>query len=203
MEAVGHAYKRAVYAIEFSDNSVYVGLTYDYRARFQGHIIKKSSNPLVEKKKKTKRYRWVEFNKWLDLEEAQKEENRIKTKYIKSGWNILNRAKTGKGSGSLGSARIIWTDTKIAECASLCKTPGEFKLKFPSAYRRVIMQKKELIPRIYRHMSQGKKPNGYWLIKENCRNAAAKFKKRSHFKEKYARAYHVSRENGWLKEFFQ
>ena len=203
MESVGHAYKRAVYAIEFSDKSVYIGITFDYHERYRQHIKNKSSNHRVEKRKKTKKHKWVEFGKWFDLEKAQEEEMRIIKKYINNGWEVLNLAKTGKGSGSLGSSRLIWTDDKIAECALLCNTPNEFKKRFPSAYRRLIMQKKELIPVIYEHMSQGKKPKGYWIRKVNCKKAAAKFKKRSHFSKKYPRAYHVSRKNDWLKEFFQ
>lgn len=50
-----------------------------------------------------------------------------------------------------------------------------------------------------------RKPRGYWDSYENCYNAAKECKIKSEFIEKYGRAYIVSVQNGWIKDytFFQ
>ena len=39
MKIIGNIKKRCIYAIEFSDNNVYVGLSYNYEKRFLEHLI--------------------------------------------------------------------------------------------------------------------------------------------------------------------
>lgn len=43
MKIIGNLYKRCIYSIEFSDKSVYVGLTYNYENRIVEHITDKGS----------------------------------------------------------------------------------------------------------------------------------------------------------------
>lgn len=46
-----------------------------------------------------------------------------------------------------------------------------------------------------------RKPRGYWDSYENCYNAAKECKIKSEFIEKYGRAYIVSVQNGWIKDY--
>lgn len=46
-----------------------------------------------------------------------------------------------------------------------------------------------------------RKPSGFWN-KENCLEAALKCKTRTEFRTLYSRAWSVSKENGWLEDFY-
>jgi predicted GIY-YIG superfamily endonuclease len=200
METVGHKYKRAAYAIEFSDKTVYVGIAFDYKERKRSHINKKSHNKHVEAKKQILKFKWVEFGKWLSVDKAQIEELRIINQYIKKGWKVLNIAKTGLGSSSLGSNQLRFTEKEIYRVAKLCKTASEMKKRFPGAYRRAC--KLGILNKIQSHMVRRYKPSGYWKIKSNCLAAARLCVKRSHYKERFPNAYVWALKEGWLEEFF-
>ena len=55
--------------------------------------------------------------------------------YRDNNWIVLNKAKTGKNSSSLGGCQIKWTYEKLKEEASKYKTKEEFKKKKNSAYK--------------------------------------------------------------------
>ena len=87
-----------VYAYEFSDNYVYVGLTRDLKTRIKirkqdkndcvnTHILKTNIIPNI-----------IEISGYIDSEEAQELEISTIEKYKNNSWNILNR-KIGGGLG--------------------------------------------------------------------------------------------------------
>ena len=45
-------------------------------------------------------------------------------------------------------------------------------------------------------------PYRHWIIKENCKKEALKYKTRNEFRNGSGGAYEPSRRNGWLDEFF-
>ena len=99
---IGDLYKRCIYAIEFEDNHVYVGLTYNIDIRIEKHFNnpKKSSagkhhinNPNVK----------VKINKlteYIDVNESGKLEEFYINKYKSKEWIILNKAKAGGLGGN-------------------------------------------------------------------------------------------------------
>ena len=171
--------------------------------------------------------------------------------YKKKGYNVLNKAKTGVGSGSTGAiANGKWTKERVFEKASECKTRGEFQKKCISAYTKAyrngwlkemtwfgVMRKnkgywsndkifdearryktrsdfqinsrrayelarqKNLISKMT-WFEDKKKPNGFWLNKENIYQEAKKYKSRSEFVKCCSGAYNVAWKNGWLDELF-
>jgi predicted GIY-YIG superfamily endonuclease len=106
MIPIGSKYMRCIYAYEFSDNHVYVGLTYNLdkrkydRNRDNGDavtIYTKQTNliPIVK-----------QLTEYLSVGEAIKLENEYLQKYINEGWVTLNRCKTGGIGGSLINLKI-------------------------------------------------------------------------------------------------
>jgi predicted GIY-YIG superfamily endonuclease len=91
MAHIGNHAIRAIYAIEFSDRSVYVGLTYNYDKRYSEHKNRKG----LQKRFTSLTHYFRRFDEWLPIEEAKKKEAETIDEYRKNGWTILNRAKAG------------------------------------------------------------------------------------------------------------
>jgi hypothetical protein len=125
-----------VYSYELIDiNYVYVGLTRNIHERDLCHKSDKS-DPLF--KFCSENSLCVPEPKILisDLlpEEAQEKEDYYLIYYKNNGWNIINRGKTGKGSGSLGYGIIKWNENSCLSLAKTCSSISEFKKKSPRAY---------------------------------------------------------------------
>lgn len=188
--------KYIIYAYEFTDNHVYVGLTKNKTKRLNEHLSSHKS-PVYKHSQKTKSkpklvilYEQLIFNDndikeqekfWLDC-------------YINDGWIKLNKIKTG----GLGGDIIIWTKKKCHEAALTCETRTEFLNKFSGAYHRA--NRSGWLDDVCSHMELRHKPNGYWTYGK-CREAAYKCKSIKEFTEKYGSAYTISKNNGWLKDF--
>ena len=77
----------------------------------------------------------------LTLNEGLVMEDYYVNKYRKEGWTVLNKAKTGSKSGSLGSmGRGRLTKEKCYELSLDCKSRGEFAKKHPAAYAKARKQ---------------------------------------------------------------
>lgn len=108
MRKIGNLKLRMIYAFEFPNKSVYVGLTYDIDKRKKEHL-----NPL--KKVKTAVYNFkiatglvpnlIILTDYIAEDNAIKMENEYINKYKIEGWNILNKAK----GGALGGNQLKWT----------------------------------------------------------------------------------------------
>jgi predicted GIY-YIG superfamily endonuclease len=71
----------------------------------------------------------------LNAIQAQDREDYWCKYYRNNNWTVLNKAKTGKNSSSLGGCQKKWTYEKLKEEASKYKTKEEFKKKKNSAYK--------------------------------------------------------------------
>jgi isopentenyldiphosphate isomerase len=116
-------------------------------------------------------------------------------KYINLGYIKLNI----KSTGNLGRNSLYWTKERCEEVAKLCHTKIEFIKTYNSAYNSA--RKHNWLDDICKHMIVLKNPNGFWTIKENCRNEALKYKNKKDFK-KSIKAYLSSLDNEWMEEFF-
>jgi predicted GIY-YIG superfamily endonuclease len=194
MRTVGHAYKRAIYAIEFEDRSVYVGLTYDYKARFSDHLNNSSNRHVKDKLKSGIGYKLVEFGEWYDNQEARLAEESTVKKYDNDGYSILNIARVGSG-GSLGSSRKEWTKERALETARKCNSPTEFKKRFVGAWTAA--HKDGYIEECYEHMTARTVPR--WT-KELVFDAALKCKTRTEFRSRFPTAWRMASKNGYMDE---
>lgn len=131
-----------VYSYEDRENmTVYIGLTKDMHRRHRQHMIKV---PGKENYDRVKTYFILQgkdlpmydvLSENLTASEAQFYENLWIETYKNHGWKILNKAKTGKGSSSLGSYVNKWPKDVCIECAKKYTTLNDFMLFDNGAYQ--------------------------------------------------------------------
>lgn len=188
METYGNLFKRCIYAFEFPDSSVYVGLTDNIQRRKRQHL--NSSNSAVHKHIQETTFTpiCVILHEYTDKELAKTLERFYIENYRSKGWNILNRAK----AGSLGGKYVFWTYEKCKSHALQCSTRSEFITKYPGAYASAI--KNKWFDDICQHMDIK------FEIKNNpetIRLEALKYKTRQEFRNgsnsayEYARKHHL------------
>jgi len=194
MEVVGNLKMRGIYVFEFEDKSAYVGLTGNFKKRYNKHMnsIKSSVYKHIEETNLTPKF--IQLTDYMDEELASKEETMWENKYISNGWNILNIRKTG-GLGGFPK----WDYDSCRKEALKYKTRTEFRRGSSGAYCSSL--RNGWLDDIRGHMIQIKKPSNHWT-KENCRKEALKYKTRTKFQKGSSGAYYSCRRNGWLDEFF-
>jgi predicted GIY-YIG superfamily endonuclease len=185
---------RCIYAYEFDDNHVYVGLTFNIKNRNNRHM--KEGSVFNHILKTNSKYKIIQLTEYIDQEIAQEKEDYYIKKYVNDNWIILNKVK----SGSIGSNIVYWTKERCQEEALKYKTRTEYQVKnrgsYLSAYRN------NWLDDICTHMIEGKRKNGFWNY-ETCKEHAKLCKSKSQFSIKYAGGYEVSLLNNWLDEFYK
>lgn len=185
-----------VYAYEFDDNAVYVGLTMIRRikGRDYEHIF---NNDAVSKYALEKKVRVPEMKVILtDLTplEARNKEGEVLEEYVKKGWKALNKTKTG----SLGSyLHGYWTKERCMEEGRKYKTIKEYQRGNQSSYyaARVNGWLKEFT--WFEHRTH---PSGYWNY-DRCKEEAMKYVFLMDFRNNSQRAYQVAKAKGWIKDY--
>lgn len=196
MIKLGNNYKRCIYCYEFTNNYVYIGLTYNIDKRHEAHRLNKDSSVYkFYTNNNIELPNIKQLTDYIDKEIASEKETEIKDNYINNGWNIINKNKTG----GLGGTMIIWTKEKCIEASKNCKTRKEFIVKYPGAYRS--SKKNNWLNDIYNNFSQLVNEKGFWT-KEKCYNESLKFKTRKELKENCLACYSTIINNKWSKELF-
>jgi hypothetical protein len=144
---IGSRRKRMVYTYEFSDNSVYVGLTYHEKQRKAVHLADDRSPVAkhIQKTGLTPVYTNI-TNGYIDAMEAAILEEKLIVKYKSEGKAVLNKVK----GGCLGGGEIKWYNDKIIEVARQCKNRVEFRRRFPNEHRVAI--KRGIFKEATKHM---------------------------------------------------
>lgn len=123
---------RHIYAFEFSDNSVYVGLTFDTYKRKNEHL-KSEKSKVFQHLKVCDKYNFIVLTDKPQIEsKASKLERKFISKYKNDGWEILNNMSQ---VGNLGSKKLYWTKERCQTEALKYKTKGEFRKNSNSAYQ--------------------------------------------------------------------
>ncbi len=193
MDAIGNTHKRLVYAYEFANNTVYIGLTCDKERRQLQHLQYRKS-PVYKYSQITQLipiYKPIS-KRYITAENAQKLEDKTIKAYKKNGWSVLNSAK----AGALGWSERKWTFDKCKKEALKYKTRSEFIDNSPGAYAAA---KKYNWMQICDHMVYRKVPKGTWTY-ENCKQVALQCKSRSEFCLKAPGAVKKAREEGFYEE---
>jgi predicted GIY-YIG superfamily endonuclease len=126
----GNYKNRCIYSYEFSDNSVYIGLTYNIENR-KYRRKKDKSDSVTKHIKETNLVPIIkQLTDYIDIDKAIKMENYYVEKYKLEGWKILNKAKTG----SIGGNIIKWSYENCKIEALKYKTRKEFSDKNGLAY---------------------------------------------------------------------
>lgn len=194
---------RCVYSYEFDDyNVAYVGLTDDKERRHQQHLgIHSSGKSISAVLNFAKKYRInvPEPIYWYDnctITEAQKYEDEILKQYKKRGWILLNKAKTGVGHGSIGSANRKWTKKECYNEAKKYNSRTEFSHNCQPAYAKAL-RNGWLNDYTWFSTLRNKK----WTY-ETCYKEALKYKTRWGFGKGNHTAYQVAAQNKWLDDYY-
>lgn len=128
-EILGNSNKRFIYAYEFSDNSVYIGLTYNINKRKINHSREGTVFNYSIDTKIIPIFKQL-ISEPVDIEKAKELENFYLEQYKDEGWIILNKAKTG----GLGGNTIKWNYKACKKEALKYETRNEFKVNSKGAY---------------------------------------------------------------------
>jgi len=156
MKKIGNKYYRCIYAFEFSDNSVYIGLTCDISRRENQHLNDITSTVYKYIQKNNLQPKLKQLTDYIDRNSASIKEGKCVEEYIKNGWSILNKMPTG----GLGGNTLIWTREKAHEAALKCESRNEFNKKYHGAYE--FARSRDWLDEMCSHMKELKKPKGYW-----------------------------------------
>lgn len=110
----------------------------------------------------------------LSIEDAQIKEDYWRNYYASHGYTMLNKAKTGAGSGSIGSI-TKWTKKVVIAEAKKCKTRSEFHLKYAAAY--MYAKKHNMLDDLFDNLI---KYHRHWND-ESVKEEAKKYKSKSKF----------------------
>lgn len=188
-----------VYAYFFTElNSVYIGRTIEPHIRDKRHQTEITSAV----------FKFVQDNNiifpemtilesGLTIEVGLEKEDYYVKKYCEEGWNVLNRAKTGKRSGAIGAiGRGKWNYKTCYEEAKKYKTRGEFKKKSPSAYVRA--RKLDCLDDYT--WFEPPLTTVKWTEK-TCYEEALKYNTVKDFRALSSSAYCISLKKGWYKQY--
>ena len=95
MQPLGNKYKRCIYAYEFPDNSVYIGLTSNFNRRHNNRFKQKNDTVNEYIQKTNLQPVLIQITNYVDVNDASKYEGFCLDDYKQKGWNILNKIKTG------------------------------------------------------------------------------------------------------------
>lgn len=157
MNDLGDLYNRAIYAWEFPDKAVYVGLTCDLERREQQHLTDHNSPVYRYIKESGLIPSYVLKYDYVFVSEAKRLEGEVLAEYIHNGWKKLNTSKTG----GIGATKAIYTEELIRRLLASCKSREEFRLTYPAVYmacskRKLMYLIEEAFPRITRIDKAGK-----------------------------------------------
>ena len=194
MTSNGNKYNRCIYAIEFPDNNIYIGLTYNCERRLSQHLKDTKNNSIVLRHyKKTGLYPIIrQLTDYIDVNKAAKLESLKVKEYEDRGWVILNIAKCG----NVGGKTIKWTFEKCEEEAKKYKYRNEFRINSPNAYSA--SRRNKWMNIICSHM----KPKFNKWDYESCKTEAMKYKHRDEIKKKSSGSFSYAYRNGLLDLFF-
>jgi len=187
---------RCIYAYEFSDNHVYIGLTYDIKNRHNRHLNDNKSMVNIHISETNIKPELIQLTNYLFVDDAKLKENYYLNKYKKNEWIILNKAKTG----SIGSPLIYWTKEKCQTESLKYKYRSEFYTKNSSAYSASL--KNNWIDEVCSHMKYKTKKRGHWKNYDNCLKEAMKQKTKTKFRRYGSGAFNSSVKNGWKDKIY-
>lgn len=133
------------------------------------------------------------FNVLVGLEK----EDYYVNKYKSEGWNVINKAKTGKQSGSLGGIIHKLSYEKCYNIAKQYSNIRDFRKNSNNVYSK--SHKMGWI-KDYTWFEPLKKPNGYWDY-NRCYEVAKDCNSRTEMKTTNSSAYNVAKDNKWLDDY--
>lgn len=176
---------------DIKKHAVYVGLTNNLKKRHYGHLhsgtvcdyFKSSSIPAPEI-----------LQSGLSVDVARKQEHFFVNLFREQGWFIINKAKTGEYSSSLGSNNITLTYEICFIASQLYKSKSEFQKKDVSKYRKSLEM--GWIDNWFTNVDRK-----IWS-RDKCLMEAKKYRTKSEFRINNQSAYNSALKNGWLTDYY-
>ena len=193
MKKLGNPEERAIYAFEFQDHHVYIGLSSDTERRRDEHLHDKTSAVYKHIQISNCLYEFKALTGYLPIEEAALVEDEKILEYADKGWILLNK----KRGGDLGSKTRKYTKVFCRQIALQYSDKTEFRMNNPHFYYYICSR--GWIEELCGHMTQCKKRNGYWT-KERCKEKANKYSRRTDFQKFDKAAYSAAFKKGWLDD---
>lgn len=195
-----------VYAYFFNElNAVYVGRTIYVKKRNNEHH-KTGSVYKFAKKNNIEIPEMTILESGLSVIDGLDIEDYYRNKYKKEGWNVLNKAKTGIQSGSLGAIGAgKWNCKSCFKLAQQCKCKSEMKEKNQRAYILALTNgwfEDYTWFLTTEELKHQKRPSRVKWTFESCLEESKKYHSKKEFRKKNGSAYTISGRNGWLDEFF-
>jgi predicted GIY-YIG superfamily endonuclease len=188
--------KRFVYAYEFADKCVYVGLSHNVKKRNNQHLNRKKS-AVYKHCLKCKDYKLIYItNEPIDMIEASNLETSTAMKYQEEGWTLLNNISL---LGQLGksSQSKIWTKEKCLDIALQYEYRIDWKTQHASSYQSASFY--GWLKDCTKHMKRIRREAGYWT-KESCHKEALNYTSRFKFQKGSRGAYAYAFKHGILDE---
>ena len=189
MDVVGSIKKRCVYVYEFTDGSIYVGLTVDLNKR---HLTHKIKGPVSIKLKelgyevKPK----IVSEGYIDVQSAAKLEKGLITKYKEKGIKVLNTLK----GGQLGvTPEELFTLQIVRERVKKYNSRWEFQQKDMRAYKWA--QSRKLLDTVCENMNSLHKT---W-DKDELRIFVKNCETYTNFSQNFGAEYQYAQKKGWIE----
>ena len=193
MKKLGNPEERSIYAFEFQDHHVYIGLSSDTERRRDEHLHDKTSAVYKHIQISNCLYEFKALTGYLPIEEAALVEDEKILEYADKGWILLNK----KRGGDLGSKTRKYTKVFCRQIALQYSDKTEFRMNNSHFYYYICSR--GWIEELCGHMTQCKKRNGYWT-KERCKEKANKYSRRTDFQKFDKAAYSAAFKKGWLDD---
>lgn len=189
-----------VYAYFFNEfNSVYIGRTINPSSRDLGHNTNDQSTVFrFASKNNTVIPKMTILESGLTIIEGLDREDYYRNKYQNEGWNVLNIAKTGKKSGSIGGLGSgKWNYKSCYKEAQKYNTLKEFRKNSAATYHVVL---KNGWLNDYKWLKTVTNKANYWTY-EMCYKEAQLYKTRTQFQKENRAAYNKALKENWLDDY--
>jgi hypothetical protein len=195
LKVKGNLKMRKIYAFEFSNNHVYVGLSYNPELRRKKHFRYKEKSAVykfVTKNPNVKYEFKILTSEFLPIEIISEMENEYIEKYKHDGWVVLNVAR----GGSVGGSRLYWTYERCEEITKMYNCLEEFRVGNPKCYRAV--RTSGWVNELCSHMDKpNRKPNGFWEDRKVCEDEVLKFTHYTVFYKEQPGCLSSIKKHGW------
>lgn len=191
MIKLGNCFHRAIYAVEFFDNHVYIGLTHDLDERISQHLRDKRSSVYKHFIKNNIRPKFKILTNYLHKDIAIIKENEFLNSYKDSGWTLLNKVQTG----SLGGNLVFWTKERCIEDASKYSSKRDWYENSNTSYKKAC--KMNWLKDCTSHMKRPQSKKMKWTF-ELCKTIAMKYKSKWEWIKNSKNSYHAAYSQGWI-----
>lgn len=188
---IGSRDKRMIYSYEFSDNSCYVGLTYDINNRHNRHLNDLNS-PVYKKINENISYNLTHKTDYIDRQLASKMEGIILDKYYDDNWKILNIKKTG----GLGGNILKYDYDYCINVANKYNSKKDFIKNEKTLYYNIVSN--GYLDKLYKELNWTKKELNWTYDK--CYEISSKYMDLKTFRLAEKNCYKFIYKNGWLDE---